>query len=209
LLEKSKKSKESNGSRVTSLRSLLNEPEVYADNIYYYKGLLSRPDYIIKLIEQSVSESDLISAWLPWDSSDGGYTFGKTKKINFEYYPTSSDESKFVYGSILSAVRLAGNFYARNKNIDLGRQSPISISKYDEGKFMGPHTDEMSGAHISGVLYLNDNYFGGELEFPNQGFSIKPEAGSMILFPSTQPYVHDPKPARGAERYICPVFWYN
>jgi hypothetical protein len=187
----------------------LNEPEVYADNIYYYKGLLSRPDYIIKLIEQSVSESDLISAWLPWDSSDGGYTFGKTKKINFEYYPTSSDESKFVYGSILSAVRLAGNFYARNKNIDLGRQSPISISKYDEGKFMGPHTDEMSGAHISGVLYLNDNYFGGELEFPNQGFSIKPEAGSMILFPSTQPYVHDPKPARGAERYICPVFWYN
>jgi hypothetical protein len=191
------------------LRSLLNEPEIYSENIYYYKGLLSRPDYIIKLIEQDVSELDLISSWFPWDSSDGGYTFGKTKRINFEHYPTSSDESKFVYGSILSAIRLAGAFYAKNKNINLGRQSPISISKYDEGKFMGPHTDEMSGAHISGVLYLNDNYRGGELEFPNQGFSIKPEAGSMILFPSTQPYVHDPKPAQGAERYICPVFWYN
>jgi hypothetical protein len=191
------------------LRSLFNPPEIYNENIYYYKGILTRPDYIIRLIEQNVSESDLISKWTSWDSSDGGYTFGKTKRINFEYYPTSSDESKFVYGSILSAVRLAGNFYARNKNIDLGRQSPISISKYDEGKFMGPHTDEMSGAHISGVLYLNDDYLGGELEFPNQGFSIKPEAGSMILFPSIQPYVHDPKPAYGGERYICPVFWYN
>ncbi len=191
------------------MRSLFNPPEIYNENIYYYKGILTRPDYIIRLIEQNVSESDLISKWTSWDSSDGGYTFGKTKRINFEYYPTSSDESKFVYGSILSAVRLAGNFYARNKNIDLGRQSPISISKYDEGKFMGPHTDEMSGAHISGVLYLNDDYLGGELEFPNQGFSIKPEAGSMILFPSIQPYVHDPKPAYGGERYICPVFWYN
>jgi len=191
------------------MRSLINKPEIYNDSIYYYKGILQRPEYIIKLIEQNNLNSDLISDWVPWQSSDGDYTFGRTKRINFEHYPNSSDESKFIYGSILSAIRLAGIFYARNKNINLGKQSPISISKYDEGKFMGPHTDEMSGAHISGVLYLNDNYRGGELEFPNQGFSIKPEAGSMILFPSTQPYIHDPKPAQGAERYICPVFWYN
>jgi hypothetical protein len=191
------------------MRSLINKPEIYNDSIYYYKGILQRPEYIVKLIEQNNSNSDLISDWVPWQSSDGDYTFGRTKRINFEHYPNSSDESKFIYGSILSAIRLAGVFYARNKNINLGKQSPISISKYDEGKFMGPHTDEKTGAHISGVLYLNDNYSGGELEFPNQEFSIKPEAGSMIVFPSIGEYIHDPKPAYGGERYICPVFWYN
>ncbi len=191
------------------MRSLLNKPEVYRDNIYYYKNILENPSYIVKLIEGSGSESDLIGPWITWESSDGDYIFGKTKRINLENYINSSDESKFIYGSILSSIRMAGKFYSKKRGIDLGEQSPISISKYDEGKFMGPHTDEKTGAHISGVLYLNDNYSGGELEFPNQEFSIKPEAGSMIVFPSIGEYIHDPKPAYGGERYICPVFWYN
>jgi hypothetical protein len=182
---------------------------VYRDNIYYYKNILENPSYIVKLIEGSGSESDLIGPWITWESSDGDYIFGKTKRINLENYINSSDESKFIYGSILSSIRMAGKFYSKKRGIDLGEQSPISISKYDEGKFMGPHTDEKTGAHISGVLYLNDNYSGGELEFPNQEFSIKPEAGSMIVFPSIGEYIHDPKPAYGGERYICPVFWYN
>lgn len=190
------------------MRSLLNKPEIYSNDIYYYKGILERPDHLVDLIEGLVGGRDLISAWTTWQSSDGDYIFGKTKTIDFSLYPTSSDESKFIYGSMLAAIRMAGSFYAKNKNINLGRQSPISISKYEEGKFMGPHTDSASGAHISGVLYLNDDYSGGELEFPNQGFSIKPEAGSMIIFPSVEPYIHNPKPAYGAERYISPVFWY-
>ncbi len=191
------------------MRSLLNKPEVYSDNIYYYKNILDNPSYIVKLIEESGSESDLIGPWITWESSDGDYIFGKTKRINLENYVNSSDESKFIYGSILSAIRVAGKFYSKERGIDLGDQSPISISKYDEGKFMGPHTDERTGAHISGVLYLNDDYSEGELKFPNQNLSIKPEAGSMIIFPSTGEYIHDPRPAHGSERYICPVFWYN
>lgn len=191
------------------MRSLLNKPEVYSDNIYYYKNILDNPSYIVKLIEESGSDNDLIGPWITWESSDGDYIFGKTKRINLENYVNSSDESKFIYGSILSSIRIAGKFYSKERGIDLGEQSPISISKYDEGKFMGPHTDERTGAHISGVLYLNDDYSEGELKFPNQNLSIKPEAGSMVIFPSTGDYIHDPRPANGGERYICTVFWYN
>lgn len=32
--------------------------------------------------------------------------------------------------------------------------------------------------------YLNDNYIGGLLEFPEHGISLKPPAGSAVVFPS-------------------------
>lgn len=193
------------------MRSLLNKPEVI-DKIYYYKSIIHNPTQVVQVLEatnSSLKNSDMISKWRTWESSDGITNFGYTKSVDTEKVYTASDEIKYLYGTLISAIRIASRHYANSNNLELGKQSPISISKYSEGKFMGPHTDEMTGAHISGVLYLNDEYSGGELSFPNQGFSIKPEAGSMIIFPSTMPYIHDPQPAHGAERYICPVFWYK
>lgn len=193
------------------MRSLLNKPDII-EGVYYYKGIIPNPAELVQLIEEtnaSLTNEEIISKWRTWESSDGISKFGSTKSVDGSKIATTSDEIKYIYGVIISAIRIASRHYAHSNNLDLGRQSPISISKYSEGKFMGPHTDEKTGAHISGVLYLNDEYSGGELGFPNQGFSIKPEAGSMVIFPSTQPYVHDPQPASGAERYICPVFWYK
>lgn len=193
------------------MRSLLNKPEI-VDKIYYYKGLIPNPKSAVDILEatdNSLKDSDMISKWRKWESSDGISVFGHTKSVNTDKIYTTCDEIKYLYGMIISAIRIASKHYARSNSIELFRQSPLSISKYSEGQFMGPHTDEMTGAHLSGVLYLNDEYSGGELCFPNQNLSIKPESGSMIIFPSVMPYIHDPQPAYGAERYICPVFWYK
>lgn len=193
------------------MRSLLNKPEAI-DKIYYYKGLIPNPSYAIEILEStdsSLKYSDMITKWRNWSSSDNTIVFGHTKSVDTEKIYTTNDEVKYLYGMLISAIRIASRHYSRSNSIELFRQSPLSISKYSEGKFMGPHTDEMTGAHLSGVLYLNDEYSGGELSFPNQNLSIKPEAGSMIIFPSISPYIHDPQPAYGAERYICPVFWYK
>jgi predicted 2-oxoglutarate/Fe(II)-dependent dioxygenase YbiX len=40
------------------------------------------------------------------------------------------------------------------------------------------------------VLYLNDDYLGGEIEFPHYDVKIKPEAGTLVLFPSNYAYRH-------------------
>jgi hypothetical protein len=37
--------------------------------------------------------------------------------------------------------------------------------------------------HISNLIYLNDNYDGGELYFPEHDLAIKPEPGMLISFP--------------------------
>lgn len=38
------------------------------------------------------------------------------------------------------------------------------------------------GAKYSGIFYLNDNFEGGEIEFPNLNISYKPVKGSFIWF---------------------------
>lgn len=43
----------------------------------------------------------------------------------------------------------------------------------------------------SGLLYLTDDYEGGELYFPNQDLKLKPKAGTFIFFEGNQDVVHE------------------
>ena len=185
-------------------------PVIYADKIFYFEGIIPNPDQIISVLEDSdsnVSEIDLITSWSMWSSSNDDYIFGYRKSTNFEKMSSAAPDVKSAYSLISNALDEAGKYYSDTLKIPLGIQAPISISKYVPNAYMGPHADEGHRSHISAVLYLNDNFQGGGLEFPNQGVFIKPKAGSIIVFPSVQPFVHDPKPADGV-KYISPAFWF-
>jgi predicted 2-oxoglutarate/Fe(II)-dependent dioxygenase YbiX len=60
---------------------------------------------------------------------------------------------------------------------------------------------------MSAVLYLNDDYEGGELNFKDQNITIKPEAGSIVIFPSVAPFYHESKEIISGNKYMCPAFW--
>ena len=66
----------------------------------------------------------------------------------------------------------------------------------------------MSSRLISTVSYLNDNYVGGEIEFRQSNVRIKPEAGSIVFFPSNFLYVHEIMPVTDGTRYAMP-HWYH
>lgn len=53
---------------------------------------------------------------------------------------------------------------------------------------------------ISVIMYLNDNFEGGELEFPELGLTIKPQRGLIITFPSYCEFAHGVKPVIKGER---------
>lgn len=38
--------------------------------------------------------------------------------------------------------------------------------------------------HMTALCYLNNNYSGGEISWPDQKYKIKPEPGSLVFFPS-------------------------
>jgi hypothetical protein len=82
------------------------------------------------------------------------------------------------------------------------------ILKYGEGQQFTNHVDDHPSYHrrISTVYYLNDNYTGGEINFPRFGITFKPKANQMIVFPSTYVYNHSVSPVIEGERYAV-VSW--
>jgi hypothetical protein len=59
---------------------------------------------------------------------------------------------------------------------------------------------------VSVLIYLNDDYEGGEIEFINFDLKIKPKAGTLILFPSNYPYKHIAHPVTSGTKYVL-VTW--
>ena len=56
------------------------------------------------------------------------------------------------------------------------------------------------------LLYLNEGYIGGEIDFPNFGLKFQPKKGLLLAFPSDARYVHAARPVTAGTRYAL-VSW--
>ena len=64
-------------------------------------------------------------------------------------------------------------------------KTDVSIYQlYETGTRKVLHVDDYPVVLYSAFFYLNDNYEGGEIYFPNLDFEYKPVKGSMIIFPN-------------------------
>ena len=82
------------------------------------------------------------------------------------------------------------------------------ILKYGSGQQFTNHIDDSPKYHrrISTVYYLNENYTGGEINFPRFNITFKPKANQMLMFPSTYVYNHSVSPVIEGKRYAV-VSW--
>jgi hypothetical protein len=71
---------------------------------------------------------------------------------------------------------------------------------------------------ITALVYFNDEYEGGEIDFIANGeaYKYKPEAGDFLVFPSGHPevlrdgdnvYLHGVMPPLGANKYLSRMYW--
>lgn len=193
----------------------MQSPKIFADKIFYYENVLSNPQQIIDILETTddiLSDQSLISQWKTWHASDdSSYIFGAKKSTNPLSTGVLLSSIIDVYNSITSVFSEYSEDYAKTMSVEIGKQAPISISKYFAGSSMGKHTD--SGPNptretISAVLYLNDDCVGGEISFPEQGVTIKPSAGSLVIFPSVPPFYHESLEVKNGTKYMSPAFWH-
>jgi predicted 2-oxoglutarate/Fe(II)-dependent dioxygenase YbiX len=197
------------------INETLSEPIVFYEKIFYYESVLTNASIIVDMIESTnniLTEKDAINKWKKWTASDDEqYVFGYQKQTNFSKLQTSSEEVQFIYNTLWNLLENIGKDYSEKLNIEHVPPSPLSISKYIIGGAMGPHVDDYKQPGIlpvmSGVVYLNDDVEGGELYFPRQNLKIKPKAGSVVVFPSVEPFVHESLPVTKGEKYMSPVFW--
>lgn len=97
-------------------------------------------------------------------------------------------------------------------------KGPCLIKDFDEMQFlpeldgtdsMDEHVDMMNNlyAAFGMVIYVNDNYEGGDLYFPVKNISIKPKKNSLIIFDaSSKEAVHGVKKVISGKRYAIPSF---
>lgn len=63
---------------------------------------------------------------------------------------------------------------------------PLQVLRYREGQEYKPHTDAIPGLENQRVMtmlvYLNEDFEGGETDFPELGITIRPRRGEGLLF---------------------------
>lgn len=84
------------------------------------------------------------------------------------------------------------------------------IAKWEVGQKLELHVDDLgrtSHNHMATILYLNDDYGGGEIEFPTYNLTLKLNTGSLIMFPGNMNYPHLVKPITYGFRYTMPMWF--
>jgi prolyl 4-hydroxylase len=86
-------------------------------------------------------------------------------------------------------IRAINRRIAMISDTQIDQGEALSVLRYRAGQQFRLHHDAISGAGNQRIktvlLYLNDNFQGGETYFPHQALTIKPAAGDAILFSNT------------------------
>lgn len=85
-----------------------------------------------------------------------------------------------------------------------GHSMPVHVDNAhpDGSRHNTPHRD------FAAVLYLNDEFEGGEIFFPLQGIRLKPSAGLLVGFRGTADSPHGVTTVQKGERFTMPC-WYS
>ncbi|HTL83403.1 MAG TPA: 2OG-Fe(II) oxygenase [Bacteroidia bacterium] len=93
------------------------------------------------------------------------------------------------------------------KTVEIEKVShPLEFYKYDKGDYITCHTDAPREiekdlwSEYTLVLYLNDNYYGGETNFPVRHIKVTPRKGCGLIF--DQRYDHEACEVGEGTKYI-------
>ena len=115
----------------------------------------------------------------------------------------NSDEPKAIYLAQKYSSRLLDR-YGKPPGVYV---HCFALLKYGVGGGMAVHTDRMDAeccdCVLSAVMYLNDEYEGGEITFPKIRKSYHPRPGACISYPTLWPaYDHGVNTVTAGTRYV-------
>ena len=142
-------------------------------------------------------------------------SFWDERLLWFHQIDASAHRAKSIMqqARYVAAYRIAEHF-AVGKPLYADSQQLVL---WNEGHSMPVHVDNAhpdGSAHgtpyreYASVLYLNDDYEGGEIYFPRQGYRLKPRAGMLVAFPGSDEAPHGVTAVRKGERLTMPA-WYS
>lgn len=152
------------------------------------------------------------SEWQLWgkNNNDPNYRVGELNFIKNNSYISEQINSatQFCLDQYMDELNINNTLYYHNGDI-------IYIRKWDfPMKGMSAHRDytyddsgDIKPVEYTLCGYLNDDYEGGLIEFPEYGLSLKPPAGSAIVFPAHE--LHLVTDVIDRHRYMWSCFVYK
>lgn len=129
-----------------------------------------------------------------------------------------SEDSEAVFGSngltvegIVEKTRALSEDYLKRHNLNYKLDmSTIRFLQHKDGTPMVRHYDEEMDyidnketfRLCAPLVYLNDNYEEGEIVFGDMGYTYKPKAGTLLIFPASFMYAHHVNAPKGSNKYI-------
>lgn len=124
--------------------------------------------------------------------------------------PENVEESMQMYHTMLEYTHQLFNMkdgdqiYLTNSEIYM-HPTGVGLKMHVDDHVLDKKTGEVIGADyyrgITAVVYLNDDFEGGELWFPDQNILIKPKPGLMVVFPSNKKFPHQVNPITSGRRF--------
>jgi hypothetical protein len=176
-------------------------------SIGIYKNFLSIEErrYLVDMAKQ---QADVELNF--YNELDPNYSFWDKKNIEFGTIPGLDMSLIFEIQKRVESVFLAE--YLQDPRSQHRFVQMNNIHRFLEGDGMSEHSDRGPSTHGNGdishgfVLYLNDEYSGGEIYYPNLNIEIKSLAGSLVVHPSDVLHTHGVRKVSRGSRYTMTMF---
>ena len=168
------------------------------------------PNFVAPDICQKIVQEISITRTRP-NNETQPFFHNRTQNIN-------SFKSKILLHEIAQRMLNTAKVLYRKSNLVIDY---VDVVTWFNGQEMAPHSDSVdistgkpydycASRVYSGVLYLNDNYDGGETYFTNKNIDVKPVQGKLVLFPADVEYTHGVRPIitqDGKCRHTMPIWF--
>ena len=142
-------------------------------------------------------------------------TTGKIKnskervKMDDVWFKEGEPYFKEIFNGFSDVIK---NYQREHEDCRIQKHCGFRLNKYSEGGIMSRHIDNIHHSHgqeygfpqVSALLFLNDDYKGGELVVAGNKYETK--TGSGIIFPSNFTFPHEVKKITDGERWSI-VTW--
>jgi hypothetical protein len=185
-------------------------------NIYKNTFSIDDANRYIKTLESNLSTNKKYK-WADATVTNSPNPIKKARDcVDFKYKqedlgPKDETNSELIdlHEEVYQKLKYCIDDYARYWGISVVYYEAFNFVKYEgEGTHFNIHADHGPAYNctVSAVIYINDDYEGGEIRFPRlDNYTHKPKVGDIAIFPSNYIYEHASLPMKTGTKYCVVV----
>ena len=181
-----------------------------AKGIVLYENVFETQDFV-QMIEKEAAKDWPYLSWVPSATGAGAISEYRTSyqmELGMLRHTDVVDGHRLhkvseLWKNMFEAIDQQVYEYRNRYSLSLSSDEGYRVLKYSNGSEYLEHTDwhPDNDRQISLVGWLNEDFEGGELYFKHFDLTVKPKAGSFVIFPSNFIYLHSALPVGDTNKH--------